>query len=300
MRTYITALILATTLGLLSCGGGNDVASSGATAVSAAAPATTPDLIPTTTATAIPITATIEPKHNGQLDERTEVSPVAAQATIAPSISNGNTTRSVKIFNNSSQATGICIFQTNQGSRYLTSLVWMSSFVRPMGSSTSISWDESTYSFNWGMLDSVSPGYIFNSSQSVLAASMNSQNQINFDCVGNSCSLQSQTNGQAGSLIISEMSSIPLSKYAVGFGMSGSPALIMQASPNQTVSLIGTPTYWITASPLCGNGQGIVLDSATISTSTKLLFPAGVTSLTATLNSDGSWFISSGSSPFGN
>ena len=30
MRTYITAFMLVATLGLVSCGGGNDVASSGA------------------------------------------------------------------------------------------------------------------------------------------------------------------------------------------------------------------------------------------------------------------------------
>jgi len=66
-----------TTLGLVSCGGGNDVASSGASAVSAAAPVTTTASAPSTT------TAT-EPKVNGQVDERTGVAPVAAQMTIVP------------------------------------------------------------------------------------------------------------------------------------------------------------------------------------------------------------------------
>ena len=72
MRTYITALILAATLALVSCGGGNDVASSGASAVSAAAPST-----PTT-----------EAKVNGQVDERTGVAPVVARMDIAKSCSN--------------------------------------------------------------------------------------------------------------------------------------------------------------------------------------------------------------------
>ena len=73
MRTYITALILAATLALVSCGGGNDVASSGASAVSAAAPST-----PTT-----------EAKVNGQIDERTGVAPVVAAATIWSPTANG-------------------------------------------------------------------------------------------------------------------------------------------------------------------------------------------------------------------
>ena len=72
MRTYLTALILAATLALVSCGGGNDVASSGASAVSAAAPST-----PTT-----------EAKVNGQVDERTGVAPVVARMDIAKSCSN--------------------------------------------------------------------------------------------------------------------------------------------------------------------------------------------------------------------
>ena len=82
MRTYITTLTLMTTLGLVSCGGGNDVASSGASAVSAAATDSSSTGAPLTT------TASTEPKVNGQIDERTSVAPVVAQATIAPWCSN--------------------------------------------------------------------------------------------------------------------------------------------------------------------------------------------------------------------
>jgi len=66
MRTHITTLILTATLALVACGGGNDVASSGTSAVSAAAPVAAP------TSTATPTTTT-EPKVNGQVDERTGV-----------------------------------------------------------------------------------------------------------------------------------------------------------------------------------------------------------------------------------
>ncbi len=79
MRTYITAFMLAVTLALVSCGGGNDVASSGASAVSAAAPST-----PTTSA----------PKVNGQVDERTGVAPVVAAMTAWSPTSNGGCLRS--------------------------------------------------------------------------------------------------------------------------------------------------------------------------------------------------------------
>ena len=74
MRTYITTLMLVITLGLVSCGGGNDVASSGASAVSAAAPSTTDATTNASTPT--------EPQVNGQIDERTGVAPVVAQANL--------------------------------------------------------------------------------------------------------------------------------------------------------------------------------------------------------------------------
>jgi len=75
-KKLLVLLFSLASLALVSCGGGNDVASTGATAVSAAAPVTT-------TASA-PSTPTTEPKVNGQIDERTGVAPVVAQMTVAP------------------------------------------------------------------------------------------------------------------------------------------------------------------------------------------------------------------------
>ena len=87
MRTYITSFMLGATLGLISCGGGNDVTSSGATAVSAAATSTSAPSTPATTAT--------EPKVNGQIDERTGVAPVVAQMTPWSPTANGGCGKSV-------------------------------------------------------------------------------------------------------------------------------------------------------------------------------------------------------------
>ena len=84
MRGYITAFMLAITLALASCGGGNDVASSGATAVSAAAPTTT-----TASTASTPATTATEPKVNGQVDERTGVAPVVAKMTIGATVTIG-------------------------------------------------------------------------------------------------------------------------------------------------------------------------------------------------------------------
>jgi len=80
-KKLLVLLFSLASLALVSCGGGNDVASTGATAVSAAAPVTT-------TASA-PSTPTTEPKVNGQIDEQTGVAPVAAQMTVWTVYSNG-------------------------------------------------------------------------------------------------------------------------------------------------------------------------------------------------------------------
>jgi len=97
MRTYITTLTLMTTLGLVSCGGGNDVASSGASAVSAAATDSSSTGAPLTT------TASTEPKVNGQIDERTGVAPVVAQMTIAQTVAACNASGT---YGGGGQATG--------------------------------------------------------------------------------------------------------------------------------------------------------------------------------------------------
>jgi len=75
MRTYLTSLLAS--LALVACGGGNDVTSSGASAVSAAAP-TTASVSPAVTS---PL-STIELKVNGQVDERTGVAPDVAAMTV--------------------------------------------------------------------------------------------------------------------------------------------------------------------------------------------------------------------------
>ena len=90
MKKKLQALLFSlAALGLVSCGGGNDVASTGASAVSAAAPVTT------TTTTAAK--QTNEPKINGQIDERTGVAPVVAQLTVWTVYSNGGCGNSVSV-----------------------------------------------------------------------------------------------------------------------------------------------------------------------------------------------------------
>jgi len=77
MRTYLITLFFA--LALVACGGGNDVASSGASAVSAAAPVNSPDASTTSTPLSTPST---EPKVSGQANDQNRVAPVVAQATV--------------------------------------------------------------------------------------------------------------------------------------------------------------------------------------------------------------------------
>jgi len=74
-------------LGLVSCGGGNEVASSGASAVSATASVSNPDASPIGSPSTITATKqTTEPKVNGQIDERTGVAAVAAQLSVSNNV----------------------------------------------------------------------------------------------------------------------------------------------------------------------------------------------------------------------
>jgi len=84
-KRLLVLLFSLASLALVSCGGGNDVASSGASAVSAAAPVTTT----TATAPSTPATTATEPKVNGQIDERTGVAPVVAAMTPWSPTANG-------------------------------------------------------------------------------------------------------------------------------------------------------------------------------------------------------------------
>ena len=68
-KKLLVLLFSLATLGLASCGGSNDIAASGTSAVSAAASTST--------------TTPTEAKLNGQVDERTGVAPVGAAMTIA-------------------------------------------------------------------------------------------------------------------------------------------------------------------------------------------------------------------------
>ena len=78
-KKLLVLLFSLATLGLVSCGGGNDVASSGASAVSAAAPVNSPDASTTSTPLSTPST---EPKVSGQANDQSRVAPVAAQARV--------------------------------------------------------------------------------------------------------------------------------------------------------------------------------------------------------------------------
>ena len=71
-KKLLVLLFSLATLGLASCGGSNDIAASGTSAVSAAASTST--------------TTPTEAKLNGQVDERTGVAPVVAAMTIAQTV----------------------------------------------------------------------------------------------------------------------------------------------------------------------------------------------------------------------
>ena len=97
-KRLLVLLFSLASLGLVSCGGGNDVASTGANAVSAAATDSKPDA-----SNSITTSTANEPKVNGQIDERTGVAPVVAQMTIAQTVAACNASGT---YGGGGQATG--------------------------------------------------------------------------------------------------------------------------------------------------------------------------------------------------
>ena len=111
-KKLLVLLFSLATLGLASCGGSNDIAASGTSAVSAAASTST--------------TTPTEAKLNGQVDERTGVAPVVAQATIFDPTANGGCGKSSS-FNGCDYCEPVHCIGRNMWSALLCLLGWMAS-----------------------------------------------------------------------------------------------------------------------------------------------------------------------------
>lgn len=218
--------------------------------------------------------------------------PGGSQPPGSPPPGSGATTYSLTVVNNSTQFEDFTVYQGNGGSGgpNLFSLAWLAA---PAWPSTSIffTWTLD-YQFVWSQTGPLQPGVDFRAQQSVPAdPSDPSQQMVQFTYQQGAFRFTPvQGGGTPGNLYIREDSTIPPSTAAVGIGMSGAPAFALQAQPNVNVVFTPHPEYWLAAGTF---QQGEVLDVTEITNAVQIAFPAGVFSLTATLNPDNTWTVRS-------
>lgn len=195
----------------------------------------------------------------------------------------------LKFENQSRNIGSVCIYQTdlsaNQDNNAI-SLAWFAKRTHPQ-TNVNFEW-QADYSFVWSEIGELKPGIIFEASE-VIAVDLQSLNKIMFDYKQEEFFFTSGgSNGQVGSLEISETCNIPFNTASVGVGMSGAGTFVKPAQPNMNIKITPHPEYWITF----GNyEQGEVLDISEITNKQKIVFAPNQYSITAILQEDNTWKI---------
>jgi hypothetical protein len=198
--------------------------------------------------------------------------------------------RTLNFVNNSNVPGSFMVFQQLEGGYQLNSLAWFARYAYP-NTTLRFDWDDAAYDFVWAASGNITPGIVINASQ-VVPANLSAGNQISFsyDAANRTFNLHNLSSGSpAGTLAVRQDSSIPMNAVAVGIGMSGAPTVVVQGSPNMTVTFTPRPTYWVAFGTF---QQGQLLDIETITQPVQVVFPPNVVSMTATLNADNTFTIS--------
>jgi len=205
----------------------------------------------------------------------------------------------LRVVNNSSNFMDMCMYQEdpNIGVPNALSLAW---FAKPAYPTTTVVFRWTVdYSFVWSETGTLTPGVYFDASQtwpadpSIVspATDFKAGNQIGLSHPSANAYTFTSTptsGAQNGSLYIKEDPNIPLKRASVGIGMSGSGTFAVQSQPNLNLTFTPHPIYYLAAGTYT---QGEVLDIGTITNPTDIRFPAGVFSMTATLNENNTWKV---------
>ena len=194
------------------------------------------------------------------------------------------TSYSLTCINSSSLLGSFAVFQKPPGSpTTVFSLAW---FARPAHPGTQVTFNWTTdYCFVWSETGVVKPGISFNASQTVPADPVGQNlTQLTEDNYGATYFTPPTRDGQPGALTIQQLSNVVPNRTAVGIGMSGSGATVLQAAPNVTAVFTPHPNYWV----VFGHYQtGQVLDIEGISNEVEVTYSGSLTSRTVELNLDG-------------
>lgn len=204
----------------------------------------------------------------------------------------GATRLELRVVNNSTQFQDLCVYQQplDLGVPNALSLAWLTAPAWP-STTVAFNWTE-TYNFVWGQTGPLVPGTVFRSGQT-WDADPNSQalQQVQLDYAQGAFTFEQGPalgNPQPGSLYIRELASIPIDTGTAGIGMSGSGTFVVPAMPNINLVFTPHPNYWVTAGTFV---NGTVIDIEQITNTAEIRFPAGVTSMVATLGPDNNWTV---------
>lgn len=191
--------------------------------------------------------------------------------------------------NNSTNAGNFCVFQQDPdlGVSNVLSLAWFSKFAHP-STVVKFTWTIE-YNFVWSETGVLTPGVVFDASQTFDADLQNS-NQITLTYAGGYNFINQTKGPKPGILYIKEDSTIPPKQASVGIGMSGFGTFVVQAQPNLNLNFSPHPRYYIAF----GNfTQGEVLDISEMTNVAEVAFATNVYSMTAILGADNGWTVKS-------
>ena len=198
---------------------------------------------------------------------------------------------SLTVINDCEISSTVCLYQhDSEWGDNVSSIVWLSKHI--FNNSTVIFQWKKEYGFCWAETGVMQPGVVFQSAQ-LITGDLTSYNKITFTNQQGAGEFVNLTaSGNPGTMAIEKDGTIPMNTYATGIAMDSSAICAAQAMPNTMSQFSFNNTkYYITI----GNyQQGEILDINEMDNKAEVVFPAGVYSMTATYNEDGTWTITSG------
>ena len=202
-------------------------------------------------------------------------------------------TYSIKMVNNSNRSWFFFVYQQPPPNAYgAQSLAWLVSphNINNGGDQITFTW-VIQYQMMWAQTGLLMPRVIFSASGSK-DADLTTDNLSSFSFVNNTPKLSEPTRGGAeGSLTINDGATVPENTFSIGVGMGDKGVYAVNAGPNLKHIFTPNPIYWVCAVNHVIEGE--VMNISTLTEKAKVTFPPNVFSMTATLQGDNTWKITS-------
>ncbi|PSL55998.1 hypothetical protein B0I31_104289 [Saccharothrix carnea] len=205
-----------------------------------------------------------------------------------------STRYTLDVRNDSTQFQDLCVYQhaVDLGVPNALSLAWLTAPAWP-DTTVTFEWDLD-YCFVWSAAGSLRPGVRFEARETWPADPEGlTENQVLFDYADGAYRFvpgKATGDPQLGSLYLDVLPSVPAGGAAVGIGLSHAAVFAATAQPDETLVFTPEPNYWLTAGAYAA---GEVLDVEQIDDVVQLQY-GGTSHLTAVLNADNTWTITTG------